>query len=545
MPRKILVTYALPYANGSLHLGHLVGFIQADIWVRFQKMQGQDCVFISGCDAHGTPIMIQAEKLGIMPEELVEQCRVEHARDIASFFVHLDNYYTTHSEENKVLICDAFKKHQDKGNIVTRRIKQAFDPEKHMFLPDRYIKGDCPRCDAKDQYGDNCESCGATYAPTDLKNPRSTLSGATPIEKESEHYFFQLEQYNDFLHQWTRDGHLQEQVTHKLDEWFKVGLQPWDISRDTPYFGFSIPGADNKYFYCWLDAPMGYVASFKNFCANQTDYSVEAYFKSDSDCELYHFIGKDIIYFHALFWPAVLEGADYRTPTAIFCHGFLTINGQKMSKSRGTFIHAKTYLDHLPPEYFRYYLATKLSDRIEDLDINFDDFIQRINSDLIGKFVNIASRSASFIAKYFDNTLSAQLSEPALFKLFVKEGDAIAEHYEKREYSLATKRIMALADRANQYVDEKKPWSMIKDPDQKNATHDVCSMSINLFRLLALYLKPILPNITEKTEAFLNVSPLVWADKNHVLLSTTIQPFQPLAERLDKTHVAALQDATK
>jgi methionyl-tRNA synthetase len=541
--RKILATYALPYANGSLHLGHLVGFVQTDMWVRFQKMQGAECVFICGCDGHGTPIMIQAEKMQITPENLVAQFQAEHQKDLQGFLIELDNYHTTHSAENQLLVNTFYQRHREKGNIIQRVIKQAYDPEKKMFLPDRYIKGECPRCSAKDQYGDSCETCGATYLPTELKNPYSTLSGVTPIEKASEHYFFKLQNYTDLLHSWTRNGHLQEQVTHKLDEWFKVGLQEWDISRDAPYFGFKIPGENDKYFYCWLDAPIGYMASFANFCSRHTEYQFEKYWDRHSKTELYHFIGKDIIYFHALFWPAVLAGADYRTPTAIFCHGFLTIDGQKMSKSRGTFIKAHTYLDHLQPDYFRYYLATKLSSQIEDLDINFDDFMQRINADLIGKFVNIASRCASFINKNFAGKLAKTLAQKPLYDDFVKAGDSLADKFEKREFSQAMRQIMALADRANQYIDEKKPWAAIKDPAREQETQEVCTMGINLFRLLAIYLKPVLPAMTAKIEIFLNVTPFKWTDKNKPLLQHTIQIFQPLAQRLEKIQIDALKNA--
>ncbi len=540
--RKILVTYALPYANGSLHLGHLVGLIQADIWVRFQKMRGHDCIYLSGCDGHGTPIMIQADKAGILPEKLIEQTRAEHKHDIHDFLVELDNYHTTHSEENKELVERVFECHKKQNNITKRTIKQAFDPEKQMFLPDRFIKGECPKCGAPDQYGDNCEICGATYTPTELKNAYSTLSGAKPIEKESEHYFFKLTEYEKFLQEWTRANHLQEQVTNKMDEWFKAGLKEWDISRDSPYFGFNIPGEKNKFFYCWLDAPIGYMASLKNLCSRRPELNFDEYWNKDSKVELHQFIGKDIIYFHALFWPALLEGANYRTPTTIFTHGFLTIDGQKMSKSRGTFIKARTYLNHFNPEYLRYYLSTKLSARIEDLDVNFDDFTQRINSDLVGKFVNIASRCASFINKYFAGKLSADFADSELFNLFASTGDEIAEKYEKLEFSHALRGIMALADRANQYIDEKKPWSAIKDPAEKQAVHEVCTLGINLFRQLMIYLKPIMPQTAANVEKFLNCAPLVWNDKNTPLVNHTINEYQPLARRLEKKQIEELKN---
>ncbi len=543
--RKILVTTALTYANGPFHLGHLVDNVQADIWVRFQKMRGHQCTFISGSDSHGTPIMIQAEKMGLTPEVMVAQMHRDHQADLAGFLIEIDNYYTTHSPENQELVTTIFERQVKKGNINQRVIKQAYDPEKNMFLPDRFIKGECPRCGAKDQYGDSCEVCGATYTPTELKNPYSTLSGAKPIEKESEHYFFKLQNYETILRDWTRNGHLQEQVTNKLDEWFKDGLQEWDISRDTPYFGFKIPGEENKYFYVWLDAPIGYMASFKNLCDKKPGLNFDEYWNKNSKTELYHFIGKDIMYFHALFWPAILSGADLRTPTAIFVHGFLTIDGQKMSKSRGTFIKARTYLDFLPPENLRYYFAAKLNSRIEDVDVNFDDLMQRVNSDLVGKYVNIASRCASFIQQYFEGKLSATCSEPALYQEFSDAGDSIAKNIEALEYSQAIRQIMALADRANQYIDEKKPWAAIKDPACKQEVQDICSLGINLFRVLTIYLKPVLPQTAAKIEDFLNISPLMWEDRVKPLLNHTIKPFQPLCQRLDKKEIDAMKTATQ
>lgn len=543
--RKIAVTYALPYANGSLHIGHLVGFIQTDIWVRFQKMRGADCLFLCGCDGHGTPIMIQAEKMHISPEQLITDIRIEHKHDLDDFLIDLDNYYTTDSPENQALVETIYQRHLAKDNIHKKTIKQAFDPEKNMFLPDRYVKGECPKCGAKDQYGDSCEVCGATYAPTELKNAYSTLSGAKPIEKESEHYFFKLNNFETMLHQWTRNGHLQDQVTHKLDEWFNAGLQDWDISRDAPYFGFKIPGEDAKYFYVWLDAPIGYMASFKHLSATRPELNFSDYWEDNKKTELYHFIGKDIMYFHTLFWPALLNGADYRTPTAIFCHGFLTIDGQKMSKSRGTFIKGRTYLNHLKPEYLRYYLSTKLNNRIEDLDINFDDFTQRVNSDLVGKVINIASRCASFLHKYFDGKCANSLENNDLFKAFSEANTAIAEKYEQREFSQAIRQIMALADLANQYIDEKKPWSAVKDEARQQEVHEVCTMGINLFRILMIYLKPVLPDITKNAEHFLNVSPLMWTDSEKPLLNHTLNPFVPLAQRLEKLQIDALKAAAK
>lgn len=548
--RKMLVTSALPYANGSLHLGHMVGYIQSNIWIRFQNMIGNNCLSICGSDSHGTPIMIQAEKLGITPENLVEKMRQEHQQDFADFLIEFDNYYTTHSKENQELVHYIFEQHSKKGNIFKKIIHQAYDPEKQLFLPDRFIKGECPKCGAKDQYGDSCESCGATYTPTELKNPYSTLSGAKPIEKESEHYFFNLNNYEKMLRHWTHDDHLQDQVTNKLDEWFEAGLQAWDISRDAPYFGFEIPGETHKYFYVWLDAPVGYMASFKNLCEKKPGLNFDEYWGKNSTTELYHFIGKDIIYFHALFWPALLNGAEFRMPTSIFANGFLTVDGQKMSKSRGTFIKARTYLNHLNPEYLRYYFAAKLSARIEDLDINFDDFAKRVNSDLVGKFVNIASRCASFINKEFAGKLAPKLENNIMFEEFAKSGDDIAQKYQQLEFSHATRLIMALADRANQFIDEKKPWTMMKDPTLANEVQKVCTDGINLFRVLMIYLKPILPETARKVEQFLNVPPLVWDDKNKPLLNHRINEFQPLSTRvekkqLDEMKMAAMNDIEK
>ncbi len=543
--RKILVTNALPYANGPLHLGHMVGYIQADIWVRLQKMLGHDCTYICGSDSHGTPIMIQAEKMGLSPEAMIAEVSRDHEKDFAAFHIGFDNYYTTHSPENKALVETIFKRHVDAGNIVKHTITQLFDPVKNLFLPDRYIKGECPRCHAKDQYGDNCEVCGATYLPTELKNPYSTLSGAEPIEKESEHYFFKLQNYETFLKQWTRNGHLQEEVSNKLDEWFKAGLKEWDISRDSPYFGFPIPGETHKYFYVWLDAPVGYMASFKQLCERRKDLDFSEYWDANSTVELYHFIGKDIIYFHALFWPAILHGAQFRTPSAIFANGFLTIDGQKMSKSRGTFIKAKTYLDHLKPDYLRYYFAAKLTDRSEDLDINFDDFTLRVNADLVGKFVNIASRCAPFITKHFAGKLSATLTEPTLYKEFAEAGDHIAKSWNDMQFSHAIRQIMALTDRANQYIDEKKPWALIKDAENQQTVQEVCSIGINLFRILMIYLKPVLPEIAKQVESFMNIPPLQWQDKNNPLLNHLIHEFKPLIQRIDPKQIEAIKMAAQ
>ncbi len=540
--RKILVTSALIYANGAPHLGHMIGYIQADIWVRLQKMLGHDCIYICGSDSHGTPIMIQAEKMGVTPEALITEVQQIQQQDFADFLIEFDNYYSTHSPENQTLVDVIFKRHLEKDNITKRTIKQLFDPEKKIFLPDRYIKGECPRCNAKDQYGDSCEVCGATYAPTELKNPYSTLSGSKPIEKESEHYFFKLQNAEAFLKEWTQHGHLQPQVTNKLDEWFQAGLHEWDISRDAPYFGFLIPGEKDKYFYVWLDAPVGYMASFKNLCDRKKELNFDEYWGEHSPIELYHFIGKDIIYFHALFWPAMLHGAQFRTPSAIFVNGFLTINGQKMSKSRGTFIKARTYLDHLAPEYLRYYFATKLSSHIEDLDFQFDDFTQRINSDLIGKFINIASRCASFINKHFANQLTATCAEPELYKQFAQAGDEIKNALAKLDYNQAIRHIMALADRTNQYIDEKKPWALMKT-GQTQDVQAVCSVGLNLFRVLMIYLKPVLPQTAHQVEQFLQIQPLRWQDKDQPLLNHMIAEFKPLMTRIDPKQIEALKQA--
>lgn len=541
--RKILVTTALIYANGAPHLGHLVGIIQSDIWVRLHKMLGFDVCYVSGSDSHGAPIMIQAEKMGITPEQLIDMMHQAQVRDFKDFLIDFDNYYNTHSPENKKLVDGIFEKHVSAGNIAERTIDQLYDPVKQMFLPDRFIKGECPNCHSKDQYGDNCEVCGKTYLPTELINPYSTLSGAKPMVKSSEHYLFKLQNYETFLQTWTREGHLQSEVTNKLGEWFKDGLKDWDISRDAPYFGFLIPGEQNKYFYVWLDAPIGYMASFKNLCASRPNLNFDEYWKKDSDAELYHFIGKDIIYFHALFWPAILDGAEYRTPTAIFVNGFLTIEGQKMSKSRGTFIKARTYLNHLQPEYLRYYFAAKLNNRVFDFDLQFDDFIKRVNADLVGKFINIASRSASFIHQHFGSRLSSELDDAALVQAFADAGDEIAKRWQDLEYSQAIRQIMTLADRANQYIDDKKPWNLIKaEADEKKyLVQKVCTTALNLFRILTIYLKPVLPQTAEKIETFLNSKSLQWEDKNHPLLDQVINPYQVLLTRIDLKQVEEMK----
>ena len=542
--RKILATSALPYANGAIHLGHLVEYIQTDIWVRFQKQRGHECYYVCADDAHGTPIMLKADRDGITPEELIAEVGKNHIADFNEFGIAFDNYHSTHSDENKTLSSLVYTRLRDAGHISSRTITQAFDPVKNMFLPDRFIKGDCPKCGAKDQYGDGCEVCGANYSPTDLKNAVSAVSGATPIEKESEHYFFDLANFTDMLRDWTNAGHLQAEVRNKLAEWLESGLQQWDISRDAPYFGFEIPDAPNKYFYVWLDAPIGYMASFQNLC-DKTDLNFDDFWAKDSDVELYHFIGKDIIYFHALFWPAMLSGANFRTPDAIFAHGFLTVNGEKMSKSRGTFITARTYLDHLNPEYLRYYFAAKLSNTIDDIDLNFDDFSQRVNSDLVGKVVNIASRCSGFIRKKFDNQLSATCVESELFAEFIAANETIAESYENREFGKAMREIMALADKANQYIDDKKPWAIAKEEGKDTELHDVCSVAINLFRILAAYLKPVLPALTDEAEAFLNAPIVTWIDELQPLVNHELNDFKPLMTRVEADKIAAIIEASK
>ena len=488
--------------------------------------------------------MLKADREGITPEQLIAQVGKEHLADFTEFGVAFDNYHSTHSEENRTFSSLIYERLRDAGHISSRTITQAFDPVKNMFLSDRFIKGECPKCGAHDQYGDSCEACGATYAPTELKNAVSTISGAKPVDKDSVHYFFNLADFTDMLRTWTSAGHLQPEVRNKLAEWLDGGLQQWDISRDAPYFGFEIPDAPGKYFYVWLDAPIGYMASFKNFC-NKQNLNFDEFWAQDSNTELYHFIGKDIIYFHALFWPAMLSGAKFRTPTAIFAHGFLTVNGEKMSKSRGTFITARTYLDHLNPEYLRYYFAAKLSAGVDDIDLNFDDFSQRVNSDLVGKVVNIASRCSGFISKRFENTLSTNCSEPALFQEFINANESIAEFYEAREFGKAMREIMALADKANQYIDEKKPWLIAKQEGNEAELHDVCSMGINLFRLLASFLKPVIPALAAEVEIFLNINPQVWPVITQPLLNHVINDFKPLMTRVEADKIAAIVEASK
>ncbi len=541
--RNILVTSALPYANGPIHLGHLVEYIQTDIWARFQRLRGHDCTYVCADDAHGTPIMLRAQQEGITPEELIARMSEEHQADFAEFLIGFDNYYSTHSEENRMFASLIYERAKAGGHIEKRTIRQAYDPEAGMFLPDRFIKGECPRCGAPDQYGDSCEVCGATYDPTDLKNPVSAISGATPIEKESEHYFFKLGDFEEMLREWTRSGPVQPEISHKLDEWFENGLSDWDISRDAPYWGFEIPDAPGKYFYVWLDAPIGYLASFKNYC-DRTGKDFDAYWAADSTAEVHHFIGKDIAYFHTLFFPATLEAAGFRKPTAVHCHGFLTVNGQKMSKSRGTFIQARTYLNHLNPEYLRYYFAAKLGSGIDDIDLSLDDFKARVNSDLVGKVVNIASRCAGFISKRFDNQLSDTLDR-TLYDSFVARADTIAELYEKREFGHAMREIMTLADHANQYIDEEKPWVLIKAPDRMTEVQHTCSVGLNLFRVLMIYLKPVLPRLTADVEAFLNAGELTWDDLNKPLTGHQINKFRPLMTRIEQDRLDAIIEETR
>jgi methionyl-tRNA synthetase len=537
--RKMLVTSALPYANGHLHLGHLVEHIQTDIWVRTHKMLGHQCVSVCGDDAHGTPIMLKAEQLGITPEALTAEMQQSHMRDFSAFHIDYDCYHTTHSVENQRLSTEIYTKLQTRGDIVKKTIRQAYDPVKNMFLPDRFVKGTCPKCSAADQYGDSCEVCGATYTPTDLINPISAISGTKPIEKESEHYFFDLPRYEQLLKDWTRNGHLQTEVANKLDEWFAAGLKQWDISRDAPYFGFEIPGTTDKYFYVWLDAPIGYMASFKKYCSEQ-DLSFDEFWDKDSTAELYHFVGKDIVYFHALFWPAMLAGSEHRLPTAIFTHGFLTIDGQKMSKSRGTFIEARQYLDHLHPEYLRYYFAAKLNGRVDDLDLNFADFTNRINADLVGKVVNIASRCAGFINKRFDHQLSSTLAEPALYDELCSVREVIIDAYVQRDYARAIRLIMECADKINQYIDAKKPWALAKDANNLQWVQAICSMGLHLFRILMVYLKPVLPQMACAVEQFLNCEPLNWDSTNKPLLNHKIRAFVPLMVRVEPSKIDAL-----
>ncbi|WOH38509.1 methionine--tRNA ligase [Thalassotalea fonticola] len=541
--RKILVTSALPYANGPIHLGHLLEYIQTDIWVRFQKMRGHETYYVCADDAHGTPIMLKAQQLGITPEEMISQVREEHMADFASFNIEFDNYHSTHSDENRVFAEEIYNRLNAKGHIKTRTISQLFDPEKQMFLPDRFVKGTCPKCKSEDQNGDNCDNCGETYSPTDLINPISVVSGATPVLKDSEHYFFDLPAFETMLKEWTRSGSLQEEMANKLAEWFESGLQQWDISRDAPYFGFEIPNAPGKFFYVWLDAPIGYMGSFKNLC-DKRGINFDEFWEKDSTAELYHFIGKDIIYFHSLFWPAMLSGADYRQPTSVYAHGFVTVNGRKMSKSKGTFIKGRTYLEHLNPEFLRYYYAAKLTSRIDDLDLNLEDFAQRVNSDLVGKVVNIASRCASFISKKFDGMLSTNIDNQELADEVMTAGDSIADLYEKREFGRAMREIMALADKVNEYIAVKEPWQLIKEEGKQQEVQDICSLGINLFRILMIYLKPVLPELAAKTAGFLN-DELIWDGHKALLVDHKVNKFKALLQRVEMDKVNAMVEDSK
>lgn len=543
--RQILVTCALPYANGEIHLGHMLEHIQADIWVRFQRMQGNEIYFICADDAHGTPIMLKAEQLGISPETLIEQVKERHLKDFNRFKISFDEYYSTHSLENKELATLIYTRLKEKGQIKTKIIEQLFDPEKNLFLPDRFVKGTCPKCKSSDQYGDNCEVCGATYSPTDLIDPHSVLSGAKPIIKESEHYFFDLPAFQSMLQEWIKSGTLAKHVANKMQEWFESGLQMWDISRDAPYFGFEIPNAPGKYFYVWLDAPIGYMSTFKRYCDKQNKPELfDVFWNKESQTELYHFIGKDIVYFHSLFWPAMLDGSDHRKPTSIFVHGYVTVDGAKMSKSRGTFIQASTYLDHLDPDCLRYYYAAKLSASIDDIDLNLNDFVQKVNTDIVNKVVNLASRCAGFITKRFNGQLAAQLDSADLFNESAQKSELITELFETRESAKAIREILALADEANRYIDEKAPWVLAKDPDQALALQQICTTGLNLFKNIMTYLKPIIPNLAERAEQFLQTD-LSWSSLNEPLLSHEIKPFKALFNRIDIDSIEKIIEETK
>jgi len=540
MSRQILVTSALPYANGSLHLGHIIEAVQTDVWVRFQKMQGHSCLYVCAEDTHGTPIMIRAQSEGIRPEDLIARVAEEHKADYRDFLIGHDQFHSTHSPENRYFTDSMFERLQAAGHITRRSVRQAYDEQAGMFLPDRYVRGTCPTCKAADQYGDSCEVCGATYTPADLIEPRSTISNTAPVWRESEHLFFALGHFEAMLREWVKSGSLQDAVRSKLDEWFNSGLQDWDISRDAPYFGFEIPGAPGKYFYVWFDAPIGYLGSFKAYC-DRTGLDLNHYLRPDSTTELHHFIGKDISYFHTLFWPAVLHGSGFRRPTAVHVHGFLTINGQKMSKSRGTFITARRYLDHLPAEALRYYFAAKLGSGVDDIDLSLEDFTARVNSDLVGKLVNIASRCSGFIARGGGH-LAPALADAALYAEFTTAAPRLASLYEARDYSQAIREIMALADKANQYVDANKPWALAKDPTRADEVVAVATQGINLFRVLMVYLAPVLPQLACKAAAFLGAPLARWNEIDQPLLGTPLANYEPLALRLDPKQVGALVD---
>jgi len=533
-PRNIFVTSALPNANGSIHLGHLLEHIQTDIWVRFQRLRGNKCVYVCADDTHGTATMLKAEQLSVSAEEMIERIRAEHARDFKGFYISHDNFHSTHSEENRRLCESIYNTLQERGYIFTRDVEQLFDPERKLFLADRFVKGECPRCGSDDQYGDNCERCGATYDATDLKNPRSLISGAIPVLANSQHYFFDLPQFSSMLKVWTASGTLQKEVANKIAEWLDSGLKPWDISRDAPYFGFLIPGTTDKYFYVWMDAPIGYMASLENYCNSRNDVVFDDYWGASADTEVHHFIGKDIVNFHALFWPAVLEGAGYRKPTRIHTHGFITVDGTKMSKSRGTFINAGDYLKHLNPEYLRYYFATKLNGTVDDIDINLDDFVQRVNSDLVGKIVNIASRCAPFINRQTGGQLGSDIHHQHLWKTFAEAAPTIAAWYEAGDYGRAVREITALADLANQYIAQQAPWNLAKQAGGAAAAHAVCTLGINLFKVLMVYLAPILPDTTARSLRFLNLDALRWDDATKFLGTHRINTFEPLLTRMEK-----------
>ena len=543
--RKILVTSALPYANGPIHMGHMVEYLQTDIWVRFQKLRGHDCTYVCASDSHGTPIMLKARELGVTPKALTEEISADFVRDFSDFGVEFDNYHSTHSKENEQLVGEIYNRLREAGEIYTRTIEQSYDEKEGIFLPDRFVRGTCPRCKSDDQPGDACEVCGTTNTPESLIDPISVLSGTIPVKRESEHYFFKLSEHQDRLCQWMSEATLDKNVVSKLNEWFDAGLNDWDISRDAPYFGFKIPDTEDKYFYVWLDAPVGYMASFKNLCDRSEHLNFDDYWNKDSDAELYHFIGKDIMYFHTLFWPAVLKGANFRTPTSVFTHGFLTVNGQKMSKSRGTFIKARTYLDNLNPEFLRYYYAAKLGPTIEDIDLNLEDFVARVNADLVGKLINIASRCAGFISKEFDGRLSELLPDAALFSEFSDASDQIAEHFERREYSKAIRQVMALADKANRYIDEKKPWVMIKDEERRSEVQQVCTQGLNMFRSLMIYLSPVNPGVAKDARHFFNESNWHWDNASIPLLDVSLPKFKPLLTRVDSDQIQRLVEQSQ
>jgi methionyl-tRNA synthetase len=545
--RNIFVSSALPYANGSIHMGHLLEYLQSDIWARFQKLRGHNCIYVCAADAHGTPIMIKARQEKITPEKLIERVSAEQHEDLKAFGVAFDNFHTTHSDENKLIVCRIYDGLCKAGHIYTKTIEQAYDDVEKMFLPDRFIRGTCPNqnCKSEDQYGDACEICGVTYTPRDLIDPVSVLSNTKPIWKESVHYFFKLSNFADKLRKWIKSANLHENVVRKLEEWFDVGLQDWDISRDAPYFGFKIPDTNDKYFYVWLDAPVGYLASFLQLCDRRDDLDFDEYWIAGSDKEAYHFIGKDIVYFHTLFWPAVLTGSGFRQPTSVFAHGFLTIDGRKMSKSRGTFIKARTYLDNLNPNYLRYYFAAKLGPSMDDIDMNMDDFIARVNSDLIGKLINIASRCAGFITKSFEGRLADSLDDPTLFAEFTSASEKIADHFEAREYSKAMRKIMALADKANKYIEQKKPWAIAKNEPHSPNIQTICTHGLNMFRILMIYLTPVIPAVAKQVQKLFNEKSWNWKAAGKPLLNHTISEYEPLLTRIDSKQVEHMIEQSK